>query len=224
MAQLNILAFDPYGQSLPISQETQLIYFFNYYGIADIAAEDLEENLNALAWVSDNPQENAGLLVEQSLILWRMDDKVAAVEKLEEAIAQNPQERNAYFLLGLIALHQQDMPEAQHWIQNAEALFPNDALTFYYSALMDHYNYRLKEALQKLNQSIELQPDLGKAYFERAMVHKALGDSEASIDDYNIAMNYLNWTKPFFATTKALRRKCPVMCRKHSMTSTAPSK
>jgi tetratricopeptide (TPR) repeat protein len=64
---------------------------------------------------------------------------------------------------------------------------PKDSRANYYSAVVDEHARKYKDALEKLNVAIDVDPGYAEAYSERALVQTRLGDNDAALADANRA-------------------------------------
>lgn len=91
-------------------------------------------------------------------------------------------------LKGMIELGKDNQAQAANYFRKAIQKDPYNAIAWSHLSLVQRKNQSYEAALESSNKAINLYPTLSTAYFDRALIHKELGDLEAALSDYSIAI------------------------------------
>lgn len=106
-----------------------------------------------------------------------------ALTDIEKAIELAPEEEAAYLIRGRIHEAMNDYTAATEDYNQALALNPfNEEASLLSASLLIKEN-RPDEAIELLDEIIELKPDLAKAYLERSKAKELTGDKEGALED-----------------------------------------
>ncbi|MEM1319095.1 MAG: tetratricopeptide repeat protein [Bacteroidota bacterium] len=127
--------------------------------------------------------------IEQIILVIEGNLLEEALEKVDSLLQQYPQSALAYDLKGVIFLDQNKLEDAEGAFFKAVELQKDFALAWYNLGQLEYLRNNLSDAKTYLDKAISLQENLTKAYFERAMVLKAMGDTEGALRDYDYVIN-----------------------------------
>jgi len=112
----------------------------------------------------------------------RLDD---ALEMVNNVLIDFPKSAITYDLKGFILKKQGKFEDALDAFSKSVSVEPDFAIGWYNLGRTERSLNHFKKAKTYLDKSIELQSGLTKAYFERALLFKQIGEKEKAIDDYN---------------------------------------
>ncbi|MEN0045692.1 MAG: tetratricopeptide repeat protein [Bacteroidota bacterium] len=162
--KLRVLAFNPYQWLTDLSLSERLEYYEEYYEDRQIIG-DLELELSLIA----------NSYYEQAL------------EMLEEKLENNNAQTAAiYDLMGLVHLMNGEASRAMNAFELAIKLDEKFALAHYNASLAQVKQENYMSALEYVEESIVLAPNIYKAYFQRAKVLKLLGQYDDAMKDYEL--------------------------------------
>lgn len=162
--KLRVLAFNPYQWLTDLSLSERLEYYEEYYEDRQIIG-DLELELSLIA----------NSYYEQAL------------EMLEEKLENNNAQTAAiYDLMGLVHLMNGEASRAMNAFELAIKLDEKFALAYYNASLAQVEQENYMSALEYVEESIALAPNIYKAYFQRAKVLKLLGQYDDAMKDYEL--------------------------------------
>lgn len=132
-------------------------------------------------------EENAFDLsdAEEILVSIENNNLESALEQTDAMLQIYPSSALAYDLKGTILQKQGKYEAASDAFLNAVTLEPGLAITWYNLGQLERSNGNFQKAKVYLDRAIALQEDLTKAYFERALLYKQIGQVENAINDYN---------------------------------------
>jgi tetratricopeptide (TPR) repeat protein len=188
LSRLKVLAFEPYELVGQLELQEQEEYYQHLSGLAD----------NDLLWEL-NPSEKIARLTSlmaqypqidsyyaQRALLWLEQGTFsAAQDDLMKKLSYNPNDPLAYGILGLVHLEQEDWHLAEQALLRAVELNPHEAIYHYQLGYLYERQMRHHKALTAFDEAIALSPGMIAAYFGRALAHKALGNAEAALADYD---------------------------------------
>jgi len=182
-AQLDLLAFYPEELYLELAWSDQLKVY-------DTVVLDWYEAMTEAETADPYPSEMAAnyLTIIQEAITQK--NWILASKELELLASINPNESLVYDLKGLIVAGKGNPEEAASYFRTAIQLDPNNAIGWYHLGQVQRMYNNEAVALTSINKAIQLRPTLDVAYFERALLHKELGDLEAALTDYSTLIQY----------------------------------
>ncbi len=110
-----------------------------------------------------------------------------ALSDIVKVLELSPEEETAYLLRGRIHEAMKDYTAATNDYNMALELNPFNEEASLLSASMLIKEDRPEEAIELLNEMIELKPDFAKAYSERSKAKELLGDKDGALEDYKKA-------------------------------------
>ncbi|MFT6322205.1 MAG: tetratricopeptide (TPR) repeat protein [Granulosicoccus sp.] len=113
------------------------------------------------------------------------DNLEGALEMVNKVLIEFPNSAITYDLKGLILKKQGKFEDAVDAFSKAVSVEPDFAIGWYNLGRIERSLNHFKMAKTYLDRSINLQSDLTKAYFERALLFKQIGEKEKALDDYN---------------------------------------
>jgi tetratricopeptide (TPR) repeat protein len=113
------------------------------------------------------------------------DNLESALEMVNKVLIEFPNSAITYDLKGLILKKQGKFEDAVDAFSKAVSVEPDFAIGWYNLGRIERSLNHFKMAKIYLDRSINLQSDLTKAYFERALLFKQIGEKEKALDDYN---------------------------------------
>lgn len=113
------------------------------------------------------------------------DNLGSALEMVNKVLIEFPNSAITYDLKGLILKQQGKFEDAVDAFSKAVSVEPDFAIGWYNLGRIERSLNHFKNAKTYLDRSINLQSDLTKAYFERALLFKQIGEKEKALDDYN---------------------------------------
>ena len=168
---LNIIEFKPENAFVGISNYKRIGYYYDF----------LDRQ-----YANENTDLNKLKLLEEIIIQIEEEQFEAALELLNSILLESQDNSFiAYDLKGLILTKQKKYVEAANAFSSALELQPTFAIGWYNFSRLEKERGHHKIAEEYLNKAIQLEEDLTKAYFERALVRKALANKEGAIEDYN---------------------------------------
>ncbi|MEL6718055.1 MAG: tetratricopeptide repeat protein [Bacteroidota bacterium] len=163
-SKLRVLAFDPYQWLTDLSLSERLAYYESYYEDQNLINE-LEIELSLIA---NN---------EYDLVLEMLEGKLEDNNTYAAAI---------HDLIGLSLLMKGEALDALHAFEVAIELDENFALPYYNISLVYAEQKEYMESLKYVEQCIVIDPNIYKAYFQRAKMLKLLGQYEDAMKDYEL--------------------------------------
>jgi tetratricopeptide (TPR) repeat protein len=188
LSRLSVLAFEPYELVARLELEEQIEHYQRLTGLLDnellYGLNPSEQIARLTTLMAQYPQIDS--YYAQRALLWLNEGSLgAAQEDLRQKLAYNPNDPLAYGLLSIIHLEQEDWHLAEQALLQALEHNAHQAIYHYQLGYLYKQQQRYRDALIAFDQTIELAPGMVAAYFGRAMVHKAQGDVEASLADYD---------------------------------------
>ena len=111
-----------------------------------------------------------------------------AAQACEDALRIDPDFSEAYLLLGVVRLQQQDFQGAQSTFQRAASLKPDVALFHILLGVAFYKRGHLQRSARELNRALALDPQAAPAYFYRAQVLAIQGEQRKAIADLETAV------------------------------------
>ncbi len=167
---LKIIAFEPVLGVRGLSNYQKLNYYYQAIDRKLIIGISDEKMLEKLEEVIEDIEFN------------RLD---LGLITINEIIEEFPESAIAYDIKGVILKKQGKLEEAVDAFSTAVIIEPSFSIAWYNLGQIERSLNYFDKAKMHLDKAIELQVDLTKAYFERATLHKQMGNNEAALDDYN---------------------------------------
>jgi len=111
-----------------------------------------------------------------------------AIELLEQAIQDLPDEPIAYWLRGRAWSEKGDLKQAMNDYTQALSLDPNRASGYRRRADIFRRLGRVQEAISDLSTAIELRPKVGAIFYDRAGLWWEFGEHQKALNDYSQAI------------------------------------
>ena len=196
VARMNPIASDLFGLNGPKAQ-LELLAFYpeDMYLELDRVDRISVYNTKLVAWeeaitadhVTDDLPELEAAATHLTIILEAITEQnwEVAEKELQLLALIKANESTVYDLKGVVALGRDNLVQAAAYFRKAIQLDSNNAMAWYNLSITQHKNQFSKAALESINKAIQLQPTLSIAYFDRAILHKELGDLDAAIADYS---------------------------------------
>ena len=108
---------------------------------------------------------------------------------LDDVIEANPDCAHAHDLKGLLYTEAGEYDLALEELSTAIALQPGYAMAWYNMGRLERKQGRDNHAIDYFNAAIDIQADLYKAYFDRALAYKSIDDLQGAISDYDIILS-----------------------------------
>ena len=108
-----------------------------------------------------------------------------SLDTLNKILEKHPNAAIAHDLKGVVLKKQGKFDGAVNAFTKAAELEPGFAIAWYNLGQIERSLNHYDQAKIYLDKAINLQSDLMKAYFERAMLHKQMGNKELALNDYN---------------------------------------
>jgi len=167
---MEILSIKPEASVVKLTDFQTLNYYY----------KSLDQDL----LIADGEEEETGD-IEDILMAIENDELSVAQTRIDHLFTQNSNSATAHDLNGLVLRKKGNYAEAKTAFALAVKFDPDFAIGWYNLGQVERNlgNYKLSEVY--LNKSIELNKNLTKAYFERAMLMKQLGKKEKALEDYD---------------------------------------
>lgn len=140
-----------------------------------------------------------------ALALYASSDLEQSKKIFTEIILIDPENLDALIHLGRIAARNKSLPEACHWLSQAATLPGVDAQVHFelgcFLELQAKTKQDLELALQSYNCATELDMNHHAAFFNKANVHKRLGEIEKALHAYNAAI-LINAFDPYYLNNR----------------------
>ncbi len=137
---------------------------------------------------------NADIYFSRAILKKSMDDTDGAFEDYNKSIELNPSDAETFFSRALLYMSLENYSEAITDLNNVIKLGLSDADSV---SLFDAYAMRASckllsknyvEAIKDFDKTIELEPENGKAYFERGEAWLLIGDNQKAAEDKFMAI------------------------------------
>lgn len=179
--QMELLAFDPWQTFAELPVENRLNYYHNYLDtkysteVSDIKIDEARKERYDNEWKQIS-----------KVIQFSEEKKYERVEELlDELIDDYSNSPLAWDMKGLILLKKGDYESAKPFFEKAVQFDPSFAIGWYNLSVVERKIGQPKKSLEHINIALSLSEDLTKAYFDRALVRKQLGDSKGALKDYD---------------------------------------
>lgn len=181
---LKILAIEPERAVEGLSTFQKLNYYYQVLDSKIIIDKNKEIEIQLI-----------GKVVEEI----EAENSNQALNMINDILEEFPKSAIAYDLKGVILKKQGKFEDAIDAFSKAVAIEPNFAIAWYNLGQMERSRNNFKKAEIYLDKAIKLQSDLTKAYFERALLYKQIGEKENALNDYNtiISMKGNTYMKAF---------------------------
>ncbi|MEM6318312.1 MAG: tetratricopeptide repeat protein [Bacteroidota bacterium] len=177
-ARMNLLAFYPEELYKEVSWKDRLDYY-------EVALDQWYERLYAAENTPAYEELDATIVrFESILIALENEDWYKAKNELVTLLLPKGQYSIFHDLNGLVHFEIAEVDEAATAFREAINLDPNNAMAWYNLSKVSRYYENYEESAKHLSKAIKLQPAFYIAFFERALVKKAMGDVKGVIADY----------------------------------------
>ena len=192
------------------------------YSILNVMAYEPEEALTELSWTAkmtdyhkwfhryliDEEADFDELELIESVLFEAEDENFEEAQLLLDSLLKTfPNSAVAHDLEGLFFNKEGKYAEATEAFSKAVVLNPRYPIAWYNFGQVERINGNFKRAKEYLDRALNLQPDLLKVYFDRALVLKALGQKEEAIQDYNRIIRTKDEPIPEVYLNRGLTRK-----------------
>lgn len=182
-AQLDMLAFYPEDLYLELEWMDRMnsyeLILFDWYNGKE--TYDKAGNKTQISQVAINHLSNIlDAITQQDWILAEKEINLLGLKIENKSILLD--------LKGVVALGRGNKGQAANYFRTAIQEDSSNALAWANLSLTQRKNQSLNTALESINKAINLSPTLSTAYFDRAILHKDLGDLEAALKDYSSAI------------------------------------
>lgn len=167
---LNLLAMDPEGALKSLSTYKKLNYYY----------QEIDELL-----IESNERRKEMTAVEKVVFAIESKQYDSGLQMAEDLLETYPLSAIAHDLKGLLLFKKGQLEDARTSFKMATQLQPTFAISWYNLGQVERQSGNLKLSKQYLDKAIQLEGDLTKAYFERAMLFKAMGKTDEALDDYD---------------------------------------
>jgi len=163
-----------------------------YYERAKIKYHKLEDNEGALKDYNHAIKlqpTNASIYFSRAILKKEMDDTDGAFEDYKKSIELNPSDAETFFSRALVYMSLENYSEAITDLDTVIELGLSDEDSV---SLFDAYAMRAScklllkkypEAIKDFDKTIEIEPENGKAYFERGEAWLLIGDNQKAAED-----------------------------------------
>ncbi len=137
--------------------------------------------------------------LESALEALEQEKLLQAMSEIEGILTIYPQSAISYDLKGLIYKKQGKPKKAEAAFKKAVSIEPQFAIGWYNLGQIERELKNYNESKEYLDKAINLQSDLTKAYFERALLLKEMGHKKSALLDYNsiVEMTGSNYREAF---------------------------
>ena len=168
-----------------------------YYDSGKIKYHKLNDNEGALKDYNQAIKlrpTNADIYFSRAILRKSMDDTNGAFEDYSKSIELNPSDAETFFSRALLYMSLEDYSKAITDLDNVIKLGLSDEDSV---SLFDAYAMRAScklllkkysEAIHDFDKTIELEPENGKAYFERGEAWLLIGDNQKAAEDKFMAI------------------------------------
>ena len=167
---LKILSMQPGKAVQGLSTFQKLTYYYQALDNKILDGKNKDEEIQVI-----------GKIIEEI----ESDQFNEALVMVNEAIIKFPNSAIAYDLKGMILKKQGKFADSVDAFSKAVEVEPDFAIGWYNLGRIERSLNHFKKAKTYLDRAIELQGGLTKAYFERALLFKQIGEKEKALDDYN---------------------------------------
>lgn len=167
---LNILSMKPEQAVQELDTYQKLTYYYQALDNTIFDNKNKEEEIQII-----------GKVIEEI----EADRTSEALEMINKVLTDFPKSAIAYDLKGMILKKQGKFSDAVDAFLKATEVEPEFAISWYNLGRIERNLNHFEKAKTYLDQAIKLQSGLTKAYFERALLFKQIGQKEKALEDYN---------------------------------------
>lgn len=175
----------------PVDLDLRLISAEAYRKAGDLQSAQEEESVARELQVGEHVQ-----------ISWQdiqAGNYTGALTRIDRALEQFPDAIDLYQLQAVARMHLQEFDAAIESYTIALELEPNNVAALLERGRLYLETQALTLALADFNRTIRLNPNIGEAYYCRAIAHQGLGDNEKAEADFNTADEFQIFLVPEFA-------------------------
>ena len=182
--QLNVLAFNSSSNLEELPYVAKYDDYFSYLDemfsskVADTESDILKEKYDK-EW----------RYLAKAIQFSENKNYTRAMELTDQLLSEFPESPLGLDMKGLLLMKTNRLDEAEYYLQKAVKLDPKFAIAWYNLSVIARKQEKADLSLGYLNRALAIQSDLSKAYFDRALVKKKLGDKSGALDDYNTFIN-----------------------------------
>ncbi|MCB9265808.1 MAG: tetratricopeptide repeat protein [Lewinellaceae bacterium] len=209
LRKLKVLAFEPYQMAGRLSLGRRLEYYENLlepaYGAE--GSMDINSRIGALTTLIEQFPNSSGYRMQRAVLYIRLGEHQRAIDGLNAALAIEPDNALAYNLMGLAYQENEALEPAEKAFEKAIELEPGLAAGYYSLGVVRQQEMRYQEALELFDKATALDESLQVAYFHRALVHKAMGNVDAAMQDYSRILGQDGAAAPQIWLNRGITRK-----------------
>ena len=125
----------------------------------------------------------------KALELYENNDITAAKRKLEETQNLSPHHFDSAYLLGIIAIGEEDFENGRSFLEKALGTLPNHAEAHFNLGVVFEKLVDTQGALKHYSKAIKIKPKFIEAIYNRAALHASLGLWADSLSDLDLLLN-----------------------------------
>jgi tetratricopeptide (TPR) repeat protein/TolB-like protein len=168
-----------------------------YYYLAELKNRDYIED--AMKYV-DRAGRREQYFIRSRYALFQEGDYTAATKELQDAIKQYPDEKRAYYWLGVYAYSQRDFHKAIKEFNEAIAIDPLYKSALNHLAYAYDYTEEYDKAIASIDKYISLVPDEANPYDSRGDIYASMNLLDQAVASYRQAIEikpdfYDSWSK-----------------------------
>jgi tetratricopeptide (TPR) repeat protein len=126
-----------------------------------------------------------GLLVKRAINLWNAGKYDEALQQLNNAIAENPDDAQAYEQRGNIHAFLNNFKRAIDDYDTAIRLRPNHALTYYSRGTIYTLSNNYEPAIKDYTKALQLRIGYYEAHFHRGTIYALQGNQQKAVADFS---------------------------------------
>ncbi len=124
----------------------------------------------------------------EALILFKENQFVASLEKLERSLSLEKRDPDVHRLAGLTCVVLERYDLARTFLEVAVELSPKDAMAHYYLGRLYYTIQRFPQAVAEFEEVIKLNPSFVKGHDNLALALEAVGNEEGAMSSYQKAI------------------------------------
>jgi len=133
------------------------------------------------------PESHAEILINRGAAMGAIGRMQESIQDLTDGLKLNPDNKNGYFNRSIAYFNSKKYEEALADYKSYLQYDPYNANIWYESGMLQRSLNRGPEAIGSLTKAIDLNPQFGLAYMERARAHSQAGNKDLARSDYQKA-------------------------------------